>query len=286
MILKVEVVTNVRSSIGPRLAISVPAPEMSFSCFKLLSATGKNPDPSKVALGTSTQVRHSHLRCLTGPKERGSPPRRTLSPLVLLATVRLGCEPDFFPPSLFLQVCNQMHVSHRQHALPTIPCPHNSSTRDHSPSAPAESEIDDQRLLQHEMSRAATRGKSAAQHTHTLPTHARSITTRRSQYPVGKEHALRPQRLPAPLWPRRPTLSFVLSLSRSLRVATCVNKNNKGCRRQHDPTLEDGSEKLSRVGTVRVPSAPQTLSDQPHSSKFQWRLKTPLHPTSRLIVAH
>ena len=109
--------------------MSVPAPEMSFSCFKLLSAAGKNSDPSKVALGTSTQVRHSHLRCLTGPKERGSPPRRTLSPLVLLATVRLGCEPDFFPPSLFLQSV-QSHARPssttwfhcpRYHALATPP---------------------------------------------------------------------------------------------------------------------------------------------------------------------
>ena len=84
--------------------------------------------------------------------------------------------------------------------LPTIPCPLTSSTRDHSPSAPAESENDDQRQLQNKMSRAATRGKP----THTLPAHARSITTRRSQYPVGKKHVLRPQPQPAPLWPRAP----------------------------------------------------------------------------------
>ena len=156
---------------GPRLAISVPAHEMFVSCFKLLSVAGKNPDPSKVALGTSTQVRQSHLRCLTSPKERGSPTRRTLSPLVMLVTVRLGCEPDFFPPSLFLQVCNQMHVPHlttwshcpRYHVLA------HSSTRDHSPSAPAESENHDQRLLENKMSRAATRGK-LAQHTHTAYT--------------------------------------------------------------------------------------------------------------------
>ena len=60
-----------------------------------------------------------------------------------------------------------------------------------------------------------------------------------------------------------------------------MDRNNKGCRREPNPTLEDGSQKLSRAGTVRVPSAPQTLPNQPHSVQFQWRLKTPLHPISR-----
>ena len=62
-----------------------------------------------------------------------------------------------------LQVCNQVHVPHQQHgSLPTIPCLLNSSMRDNSPSAPAKSEYDHQRLLQNKCLVLP-----ADQHTHT-----------------------------------------------------------------------------------------------------------------------
>ena len=98
------------SQSGPRLAISVSAHEMSSSCFRLLSAAGKNSAPSKVALGMSTNVRHRHLRCFTKPKEHGSPPRRTLSPLVCL-----GCETRLLSVKSDLQVCNQVPADRQQH---------------------------------------------------------------------------------------------------------------------------------------------------------------------------
>ena len=191
---------------GPRLAISVSAYEMSFSCFRLLSADGKNSDPSKVALGMSTNVRHRHLRCITSPKERGSPPRRTLSPSVLLAKVRLlSAKSD-------LQVRSQVRAPHRQHG--SIAHDTMSSQllharqrtvgtceiRERSP-APA---------VKH-MTRAAS--GSTHTHAHTLPSHARSITTRRSQYPVGQEHVLRSLPLQAFLWHRAPAYASIRILA-------------------------------------------------------------------------
>ena len=58
-----------------------------------------------------------------------------------------------------------------------------------------------------QMSRAASRS------THTLPTHARSITTRRSQYPVCKKPVLRSQPLPAPFWARAPAYASIRTLA-------------------------------------------------------------------------
>ena len=133
--------TSVSQS-GSRLAISVSAYEMCSSCFRLLSAAVKNSDPSKVALGMFTNVKHRQLRCVTSPKERGSPPRRTLAPLVLIAKVRLGCEPVFFPSRpTYKCAIKCAPLINNMVPMPTIPYPRNSSMRENSPSALAKSYI-------------------------------------------------------------------------------------------------------------------------------------------------
>ena len=94
-------------------------------------------------------VKHRHLRCFTSPEERGSPPRRTLAPLVLIAKVRLGCEPVFFPsrPTYKCAIkCTSLIKN--MVPMPAIPCSRNSSMRENSPSALAKSENDHRCLLQ------------------------------------------------------------------------------------------------------------------------------------------
>ena len=185
------------SQSGPRLAISVSAYEMSSSCFRLLSAVVKNSDPSKVALGMSTNVKHRHLRCVTSTKERGSPPRRTLSPLVLIAKVRLGCEPIFFPlrPTYKCAIKCAPLIKNMV-PMPTIPCPRNSSMRENSPSALAKSE-NDHRCLLHNKSLVLLAVHYT--HTHCLHTHVASPLAARNTLPAENTF-LRPQPLPAHLW--------------------------------------------------------------------------------------
>ena len=159
----------------------------------------------------STNVKHWHLRCYTSPKERGSPPRRTLSPLVLIATVRLGCEPVFFPSRpTYRCAIKCTPLINNMVPLPTISCPRNSSMRENSPSAPAKSENDHRCLLQN---KSLVLLAAHYTHTRTLLIHARSVTTRRSQYPAGEKYVLRPQPLPTPLWPRAPAYASIRILA-------------------------------------------------------------------------
>ena len=103
-------------------------------------------------------------------KQKKSPKSVSQSGLRLAISVSAHVRTNLLSVTSDLQVCNQVHVPHQQHgSSPTIPCPLNSSMRDNSPSAPAKSKNDHQRLLQNKCLMLP-----AAHHTHCLHTHVAS----------------------------------------------------------------------------------------------------------------
>ena len=141
-------------------------------------------------------------------KEHGSPPRRTLSPLVLLAKVRLGCEPDIFPSSPTCKCAIKCTpFVNNMVPLPTLPCPRNSFMRDNSPSATCEIRERSPAPAAKQMSRAAC--GSTHTHTHCPHTHVASPLAARNTLSAGNTFCANSLSQPLSGLVPRPTLPFV-----------------------------------------------------------------------------
>ena len=161
-LLKVEVVTKVRSSIGSKardICLSTrntlllfQTPLCSWQEFRFKQGRTGHVHPSDTGIFVASQARKSvDLR-----PDAHSRPWCSLRQCAWVAS-----QTSFRQASSCNCAIKCASLIDNMVPLSTIPCPRNSSTRDHSLSAPAESENDDQRLLQTKMSRAATRGKPA-----------------------------------------------------------------------------------------------------------------------------
>ena len=222
--LKIEVVTNVRSSIGSdardirastrnvRLLFQTPLCSWQESRSKQGRTGHVHPSetqssslphrPERAWISAQTHTLALGVACDSAPGLRA----RLLSAKPLPASVQSNARPSsatwFHCPRYYVLATPPRETTHRRHLR-------NQKTMI---SACCKTKC---LVLRHEKS------------PHTLPAHVRSITTRRSRHPVGKKHVLRPQPQPAPLWPRAPANASIRTFAVVITESGDVRKQKQ-----------------------------------------------------------
>ena len=228
MILKVELVTNVRSSIGSEardirastrtVRLLFQTPLCSWQGFRSKQGRTGHVHPSetqssslphrpeRASISAQTHTLALDVACDSALGLRA----RLLSAKPLPASVQSNARPS----STTWFHCPRYHVL----ATPTRETTHRRHLRNQRTmiSACWKTKC---LVLRHD--------ESQRLNTHTLPTHARSITTRRSQHLVGKKHVLRPQPQPAPLWPRAPANASIRTFAVVITESGDVRKQKQ-----------------------------------------------------------